>query len=135
MTLRILLPALAASLLWPVLAHAQPFFGNATAYTPETATFTSGVTMNMQATVSADRKYVTITARPSLQTLLSMQTVTFGPQSNLLPPTFVGGQAPVAGGGAGGGANPARLTPAAQQSGLEGTILGRQGMTRLAGVA
>ena len=60
-------------------ARAQvPFFGaGASIFDPEISTVQSGVLLDVQATVSADRKYVTMTMRPQQAQLLSLQEFTF----------------------------------------------------------
>jgi len=77
---------LAAALLFlgflaPRAAHAQstpPFFAaGATAFTPEIGVVNSGVVNDVQAAVSADRKYVTLNMRASNSTLLALQEFSF----------------------------------------------------------
>jgi hypothetical protein len=51
--------------------------GTPTAFTPEISVVQSGVVNDVQATVSADEKYVTLTMRPQLSTLLSLKSFTF----------------------------------------------------------
>jgi general secretion pathway protein D len=67
---------------------------NSSNFEPEVDIVESGVLLDVQATVSADRKYVTMTLRPQLAQLLNLFTFAF--QS--------GTTAPATGGGGGGGA-------------------------------
>ena len=82
-------------------ANAQPFFGGgAGIFDPEISVVQSGVIFDAQATVSADRKYVTLTTRLQNAQLLSLSEFAFqtgGP----VPPGQVGGGG---GGGVAGGA-------------------------------
>ncbi len=55
-------------------ASAQGVFGGgSTAYDPEIRVVNSGALLDAQAVVSHDRKYVTLTMRPSVSQLLSLQ--------------------------------------------------------------
>ena len=54
---------------------------SAAAFDPEVETIPTGVSLDVQATVSADRKYVTLTLRPTLSALLNIFTFTFGGQT------------------------------------------------------
>jgi hypothetical protein len=63
-------------------AHAQiifrPFFDSGvTAYDPVVSVVTSGVMHDVQATVTADQKYVTITERGTSSTVVGFQTFGF----------------------------------------------------------
>ncbi len=62
--------------LTPVVAQ------NAVAFNPQVSLFPSGVVLDVQATVSADRKYVTLTLRPTLTTLLALIPFTFQSAQN-----------------------------------------------------
>src|SRR4029453_3343897 len=56
----------------------QPSVGSsAVAFDPTISTVQSGVILDVAATVSADRKYVTLTLRPQLATLLQLAEFTF----------------------------------------------------------
>ena len=117
-----------------------PFFGRGAGIDPEIGVVQSGVLNDVQATVSADRKYVTMTTRLSHAQLLSLQNFAFQIGNGGLPGGFVGG---AGGGGAGGngaagngaGANGAAPAPAAGRAGAPDTgrasILDRPGMTLL----
>jgi hypothetical protein len=127
-------------------ASAQPFFGRgATIFDPEISTVQSGVVHDVQATVSADRKYVTMTMRSTSAQLLSLQEFAFqraggapgaGGQGG-----FVGGAGAANGNGAGAnrgaatGAAPAgdRTTGARDRALASGpskaSVLDRPGMT------
>jgi hypothetical protein len=65
-------------------ARAQvPFFyPGATAFTPEISIVETGALSDVQATVSADQKYVTLTMRPQNTTLLSLRSFTFQQGTN-----------------------------------------------------
>jgi hypothetical protein len=54
-----------------------PFFGNNAAFDPEISVVESGAKLDVQATVSADRKYVTMTMRPQLANLIALREFTF----------------------------------------------------------
>ncbi|QOV88713.1 hypothetical protein [Humisphaera borealis] len=59
-------------------SRAQNFFGgNNTAFDPEISIVESGANLDVQATVSHDRKYVTMTMRPQLATLIALREFTF----------------------------------------------------------
>jgi type II secretory pathway component GspD/PulD (secretin) len=56
----------------------QPVVGaGVTSFSPTIDTINSGVELDVQATVSADRKYVTLTLRPTLSTLIDLFDFTF----------------------------------------------------------
>ena len=92
--------------------------------------------IDVQATVSADRKYVTLTMQPTLNNLIGLQTFAF-PQ---FPPLgFVGGANPSGtgsasgtgpgtgtGGGGGGGSSSSSVSPAAMANRY--SILNQRGM-------
>jgi hypothetical protein len=55
-----------------------PFFnGNNAIFDPEISVVESGAKLDVQATVSADRKYVTMTMRPQLAQLVALREFTF----------------------------------------------------------
>ena len=59
-------------------ASAQTVFdGGGTAFDPEIRVLNSGAILDAQVVVSADKKYVTITARPSNTQLLALRTFSF----------------------------------------------------------
>ena len=59
-------------------SRAQNFFGgNANAFDPEISIVESGAKLDVQATVSSDRKYVTMTMRPQLSTLIALREFIF----------------------------------------------------------
>ena len=64
--------------------------GNNAIFDPEIGIVESGAKLDVQATVSADRKYVTMTARPQLASLVALRDFTFqngGPRGVVgLPP-------------------------------------------------
>src|SRR5260370_15279250 len=79
MRCRIALFIVTASVLWPVFTRAQvPFFTpGATAFTPQIDVVNSGVLHDVQAVVSADRKYVTLNMRPQSAELLALREFSF----------------------------------------------------------
>lgn len=91
----------------PLLARAQ-FFGNGAIFEPQVDVVNSGAIVDAQATVSADRKYVTLTMRAQNSELLALRTFQFQGPGNQGPGGIVGGMNPVipqpGGGGAAGGA-------------------------------
>ena len=73
----------------PYVSNLQPVVGTqAVAFQPTIGTVNSGVLLQVQATVSADRKYVTMTLQPTLQTLLALVNFAFQ-QSSTTNPTGV----------------------------------------------
>jgi hypothetical protein len=55
-----------------------PFFGpGANSFTPQIGIVSTGVVNDVQAVVSSDRKYVTLTMRPSSANLLALRDFTF----------------------------------------------------------
>jgi hypothetical protein len=98
-----------------------PFFGGGSGFDPEPGVVMSGAGLDAQATVSADRRYVTITTGANLSRLqdlrlFAVQQTNFG---------FVGG-----GGGGGGtlapGAAPNSTSPTAIAN--QNSLLNREGM-------
>jgi len=72
-------------------AQVPPFFGGGVvAFDPEVSVISSGALLAGQATVSADRKYVTITATPANTRLQSLQPFPVNSVVNV-PLGFVGG--------------------------------------------
>jgi len=98
MTLRIGFIVLTAFALCPITARAQ--FANGAAFEPEIDVVNSGPILDAQATVSADRKYVTLNMRVQNSQLLALQTFQFqGPGGGVqLPGGVVGGVNPVVAG-------------------------------------
>jgi general secretion pathway protein D len=70
---------------WVLVATQQAYVSNLTptvgtgvsGFTPTISIVQTGVLLYVEATVSADRKYVTLTLRPELSTLLALQSFTF----------------------------------------------------------
>src|SRR3954451_25471412 len=59
-------------------ANAQPFFQpTGQSFTPQIDVVESGTKLDVQATVSADRKYVTLTMRPQQSNLVALRDFTF----------------------------------------------------------
>jgi hypothetical protein len=123
-------------------AHAQNFFGgNNTAFDPEISIVESGAKLDVTATVSADRKYVTMTMQPQVATLINMRTFTFqGPggvvgfnnPGHLPGPHRVDPRTPNVGNRPRGPLMPALANP--RPTGLPPVLL-REGMTRLSSPA
>ena len=114
----------------------QPIFGNNAAFEPEIDVVNSGAVMDAQATVSADRKYVTLNMRAQNSQLLNLFTFQFqnggggGGGFVQLPGGFVGGVNPVVAGGS--GTIPVRPNaPMRVSAGNGGAILLTRGMTPL----
>ena len=121
----------------PKFAAAQPFFGpGATSFSPEISVLFVGVKNDVQATVSADRKYVTLNMRPQHSQLLNFFTFTF--QNPPLVPGalgFVGGvqfpETPVVGAAVAGAFGKVNA-PVALAAGNGEKILTQRGMTPVA---
>jgi hypothetical protein len=132
MSFRSCLVAIAVLFACPMFARAQ-VFGNNALFEPEISVVNSGAKLDAQATVSADRKYVTLTMQPQNAQLLALRTFQFqaGGNNPVLPGGVVGGVNPVIGGPQGNvipqGLNaPVRLAP-----GNGGAILLKRGITPL----
>jgi hypothetical protein len=115
----------------------QPVFGNNALFEPEVDVVNSGVVTDIQATVSADRKYVTLNMRAQNSQLLNLFTFNFqagaggggGTTTVQTPSGFVGGVNPVV---AGAVAVPARPNaPMRVAPGNGGAILLTRGITPL----
>ncbi|HVT90892.1 MAG TPA: hypothetical protein VHD56_18705 [Tepidisphaeraceae bacterium] len=73
----------------PAAAQVPPFFGGGVvAFDPEIAVIQNGALLDAQATVSDDRKYVTLNMRPARSNVRSLQTF---PVSSIVNTGFVGG--------------------------------------------
>jgi hypothetical protein len=81
----------------PLFARAQFIGGQAALFEPEIDVVSSGVLLDVQGTVSADRKYVTLNMRPSQSQLLNLFTFEFQRGTGVVqvPAGFVGGVNPV----------------------------------------
>lgn len=121
----------AALFLIPSFSHAQ-FSGNSGGlFEPEIGIVNSGIIHDVQATVSADRKYVTMTYRGQNSQLLALSSFAFQTGSNVGGGLIgggaggaAGGAAAAAGGAAGGMNAPVTLSPGAGPR-----ILGQRGLT------
>jgi hypothetical protein len=114
----------------PAFAHAQAF-GGAALFEPTIDIVESGILLDAQATVSADRKYVTLTMRPQQSQLLALRTFNFqsGGGQVQLPQGNVGG-AGAGIGGAAGGVIPQRVNaPMKAVAGNGAAILKQRGIT------
>jgi hypothetical protein len=115
----------------------QPVFGSNALFEPEIGVVNSGAVTDVQATVSADRKYVTLNMRAQNSQLVNLFTFNFqsggpggGGTTVQLPSGFVGGVNPVLAGIAGG--VPARPNaPMRVAPGSGGVILLKRGITPL----
>lgn len=115
-------------------ARAQAFFyPGATAFTPQISIVNTGVILDVQATVSADRKYVTMTMRPQQSTLLDLRAFTF--QNGQNPANGNVGDPPRANPPAGkddpAGAVRTSPTEILAYAKAQASILHRPGMTRI----
>ena len=122
------LAAIILAFFCPLLARGQAFFSpGVSSFTPEIGVVNTGIVNDLSATVSADRKYVTLGVRAQQSKLLALQEFRInGPQAS----GFVGGVPlnGVAGGiGQFGLINP----PVELVSGRGATILRQRGMTRI----
>jgi hypothetical protein len=97
---------LTAILFAPGRASAQvPFFNRGAAlFDPEISVLTTGVVNDVQATVSPDRKYVTLNMRPANAELVALRQFAFQVGAAALPQGFAGDVAPVVVPGHGGAA-------------------------------
>jgi len=117
-------------------ARAQNFnTGNNTAFDPEISIVESGTNLDVEATVSADRKYVTLTMRPQLASLIALREFVFQGPGGVVgmnnPGQIPGPQKPAAraaGPARGGPLMPALANP--RQVGPPPVLL-REGMTKV----
>lgn len=124
--------AVVALFVFPMFASAQiGAFGNNAIFEPQVDVVNSGAVLDAQATVSADRKYVTMTMRPSNAELLALRTFQFQGTGGM--GGIVGGVNPVIP-----GPNGAALaipqqpnTPMTVSPGNGGAILLKRGITPL----
>ena len=133
------LVALALILGCPILARGQAF-GGAAIFEPEISVVYSGAILDAQATVSADRKYVTMTLRPQNSQLLDLHTFQFQSGNGLggavqLPGGVVGGVNPVIGGPAANNIPQRPNAPMRLSRGNGGVILLMRGITPLLSVS
>ena len=115
-------------------ARAQNFFGNNTAFDPEISIVETGAKLDVQATVSSDRKYVTLTMQPQVATLLALREFTFQGPGGVVGMGANNGNANPARNGPTTGSRkgplmPALAKPAAQDKPTP--VLMREGMTRV----
>ena len=118
----------------PAAAQVPPFFGRgATIFDPEIGLVQSGIVNDVQATVSADRKYVTMTMRATNAQLLSLNEFAFQGGNAAAVGGFVGGAGAAGAAGAGGGGPGISPTPARRGASGAGrlSVLDRPGMTLL----
>ena len=94
-------------------ARAQGFIGGGggTAFDPQISVVNSGAVLDVQATVSADRKYVTLTMRPQLASLIALREFVFQNASGVVGmQNNGGGNGNANGNGVGNNANNGRAT-------------------------
>jgi hypothetical protein len=129
MPARFFLIVVAALCLGPITARAQ--FGGVAIFEPEIGVVNSGVVMDVQPTVSADRKYVTMNMRAAQSQLLALHVFQFQSVGNGLG-GVVGGVNPVIGGSGSGVVIPQQPNaPMRVTAGNGGAILLRRGITPL----
>ena len=117
---------------------AQPVFSNNALFQPEIDVVNSGVVTDIQATVSADRKYVTLNMRAQNSQLVNLFVFNFQSAGNggggttvQLPSGFVGGVNPVVSGVTGGLVPNRPNAPMRVAPGNGGVILLKRGITPL----
>ena len=124
--------AVVAVFVFPMIASGQiGAFGNNAIFEPQVDVVNSGAVLDAQATVSADRKYVTMTLQPQNSQLLALQTFQFQGTGGM--GGIVGGVNPVVA-GPGGVAQPVPQQPNAPMQvapGNGGAILLKRGITPL----
>jgi hypothetical protein len=125
----------------PARAQVVPFFNQQPAlFDPEISTLTTGVLNDVQATVSSDRKYVTLNMRASNSELVALREFTFQTGANVgLPTGFAGLPGPIvlppprAGNSAAGASAAAARDAGGAAASADATgrpsILNREGMT------
>jgi hypothetical protein len=127
MSHRTALSAVALLIIFPVFARAQPFFTpGVSSFTPEIGIVNTGIVSDLSATVSPDRKYVTIGVRAQQSTLLALTEFRINAPQVV---GFVGGvqfNSPLQT-GAFGAINP----PVSLADGRGAAILQQRGMTRI----
>ena len=132
MNARLLIVAVVALFLMPLRARAQ--FGGAAIFEPEIDIVNSGALLDAQATVSHDRKYVTMTLRPQNAQLLALRNFTFQEAAGVaLPGGVIGGVNPVVATPTGASAPVPTVVnpPRAVMAGHGGAILLTRGVTPL----
>ena len=123
---------IATLLACPVFARAQFVNGGAALFEPEIGVVQSGALLDAQATVTPDRKYVTMNMRVSNAELLSLTVFEFQrPGGFVVPPGFVGGVNPVVTGRQGAVIPERPNAPMRVAAGNGGAILLRRGITPL----
>lgn len=128
MFLRCSLTAIVLTCVCPAFARGQAFFTpGVSSFTPEIGVVNTGIVNDLSATVSADRKYVTLGVRAQQSKLLALQEFRInGPQVT----GFVGG-APLNANAALSGEFGAVNPPVQLVSGSGATLLQQRGMTRI----
>jgi hypothetical protein len=115
----------------PSVSKAQ-VFGNNSLFEPTIDVVNSGAKLDVQATVSADRKYVTMTLRPQTAELLQLRTFQFQGGGNIgLPGGFIGGVMPVIQGAITTTIPQAPNAPVTLREGNGGAVLLQRGITPL----
>jgi hypothetical protein len=131
MSYRSCLVAIAMMMCAPCFSRGQ-VFGNNALFEPTIDIVNSGAKLDVQATVSADRKYVTMTLRPQNAQLLELRSFQFQGGGNIgLPGGFIGGVVPVIGGAIGMTIPKAPNAPVTLREGNGGAVLLQRGITPL----
>ena len=129
MSFRTMLIVIGCVLLFSFSSRAQQFFApGVSAFTPEIDVVNTGIVSDISATVSPDRKYVTLGVRAHQSTLIELNNFAF--QRGAGPRGFVGGvqfQGAGLAAGAFGEINP----PVTFKDGQGAAILQQRGMTRI----
>jgi hypothetical protein len=116
----------------PIFVRAQFVNGGAALFEPEIGVVQSGVLLDAQPTVTADRKYVTMNMRVSNAELLSLTVFEFQRAGGfVVPPGFVGGVNPVVAGQQAAVIPDRPNAPMRVVAGNGGAILLRRGITPL----
>ena len=130
MKLPIIIIALMAGMAVPKFSKAQAFFTpGVTAFTPQINVVSTGVVQDVQATVTADRKYVTMTMRPQQSQLLNLFQFSFNGPNIAGGLGFVGGVSFVPGGTVVTGTFDSINPPVELAPGNGEQILAQRGMT------
>ena len=119
-------------------AQAQGFIGGGgSSFDPQISVVNTGAVLDVAATVSADRKYVTLTMRPQVASLIALREFVFQSGNGVVGLPNNGGNGNMNGNGVGNNANNGRgpsrgpLMPALARPAEPTPILLREGMHRV----